>query len=107
MNRDRIQGLCKQLGGRLQERWGTLIGDRLTATAGARARLAGRIQERRGISKQEADRQLEDFLERNRNWRDLSKRAESKSRAREASRSTQSALKPPSVRLVRRDAGRE
>jgi len=105
MNRDRIQGICKQLGGRLQERWGTLTGDRLTATAGARARLAGRMQERRGISKQEADRQLEDFLDRNRDWRDLSKRAQSP--PREASRSTQSTSKPPSVRLLRRDAARE
>jgi uncharacterized protein YjbJ (UPF0337 family) len=74
MNRDRIQGICRQFGGKLKEHWGTLTDDPLAAAAGRRDRLAGRIQEQRGISKQEAARQLEDFMSRNRNWRDLSRR---------------------------------
>jgi len=74
MNRDRLQGICKQLNGSLREYWGALNGDPLAVAAGRRARLAGRIQEQRGISKQDADRQIEDFMSRNRNWSDISKR---------------------------------
>lgn len=74
MNRDRLRGVCRQFGGKVKERWGTLTGDSLAAAAGTRDQLAGRIQEQRGIAKQEADRQLEDFMNRNRNWWDLSKR---------------------------------
>ena len=73
MNRDRLQGMCKQFGGKVKERWGALAGDPLAAAAGARDRLAGRIQERRGIAKQEADRQLEDFMSRHLDWQDLSR----------------------------------
>ena len=74
MNRDRFHGMQKQLGGMVKEWWGTLTDNPLAVAAGTRDRLAGRIQERRGILKQEADRQLEEFLSRNRNWRDLSRR---------------------------------
>lgn len=74
MNRDRLQGNWKQISGKLQEHWGALTDDPLTAAAGRRDRLAGRVLEQRGISKQQADRQLEDFLVRNRNWWDLSGR---------------------------------
>ncbi|OGI47394.1 MAG: general stress protein CsbD [Candidatus Muproteobacteria bacterium RBG_16_65_34] len=74
MNRDRFHGICKQFSGKVKEQWGTLTDDPHAVAAGTRDRLAGRIQERRGISKQEADRQIEDFMSRNRNWRDLSRR---------------------------------
>ena len=74
MNQDRLQGICKQLGGTLMECWGALSRDPAAAAAGRRGRLAGRIQELRGISKQNADRQIEDFMSRNRNWTNISKR---------------------------------
>ena len=74
MNRDRLEGICKQVGGRLTECWGVLNGDPLAAAVGKRERLAGRIQEQRGISKQAADRQIEEFRNRNRDWLDISKR---------------------------------
>ena len=74
MNRDRFQGIGKQFGGKVKEQWGTLTSDPLAVAAGTHARLAGRIQEQRGISKEKADRQLDDFMTRNRNWWDLSKR---------------------------------
>jgi len=48
--------------------------DPLAVAAGTRDRLAGRIQEQSGIAKQEAHRQLEDFMNRNRNGWDLSGR---------------------------------
>jgi uncharacterized protein YjbJ (UPF0337 family) len=74
MNQDRLQGICKQLGGKLMECWGALNGDPLTAAAGRRERLTGRILEQRGIARQAADRQIEDFRNRHRHWLDISKR---------------------------------
>jgi uncharacterized protein YjbJ (UPF0337 family) len=74
MNRDRLQGICQQVSGRLKQQWGTLNGDLRAVADGTRDRLAGRIQEQRGISKQEADQQLQDFMRRNRNWWNLTGR---------------------------------
>ena len=70
MNRDQVAGICMQLKGRLRE----LSIDPLIAAAGRRDRLAGRIQQQRGIAKSETERELKDFLARNRNWRSLSSR---------------------------------
>ena len=68
MNRDRIEGVWKQVRGRLRQRWGVLTSSRLSAIAGAQSQLAGRIQERCGIAKEESQRELKSFLHRNRNW---------------------------------------
>jgi uncharacterized protein YjbJ (UPF0337 family) len=68
MNRDRIEGVWKQLQGRLRQRWAVLTSSRLGAIAGAQRRLAGRIQERCGIAKDESQRELKSFLHRNKNW---------------------------------------
>jgi uncharacterized protein YjbJ (UPF0337 family) len=73
MNRDRFDGIWKQFSGKAKEQWGTLTDDPLAVAAGKRDRLAGRTQEQRGISRQEADRHFEDFMNRNRNWWDLSR----------------------------------
>ena len=73
MNRDRVEGNWKQFGGKLREQWGRLLSNESGVDAGRRDRLAGSIQVRQGISKEEIERQLSDFLERNRDW-DLSKR---------------------------------
>lgn len=73
MNRDRWEGNWKQFGGKVTEQWGRLTHDPRRASAGRREQVAGRVQERYGISTEEAARQLQDFLDRNRNW-DLSKR---------------------------------
>ena len=74
MNRDRVHGMWKQFGGNVRHHWGVLTDDPLAVATAKRDRLAGRIQEQRGISKQQADRQLEAFMRRNRNWWDLSGR---------------------------------
>jgi uncharacterized protein YjbJ (UPF0337 family) len=68
MNRDRFEGSWKQFAGRVKEQLGKLTSDPQREFAGRRDRLAGRIQERYGISKEEAARQLRDFLDRNRDW---------------------------------------
>ncbi len=68
MNRDRLEGNWKQFGGKVKERWGRLTHDPQCESAGRRDQVAGIVQERYGISIEEAARQLQDFLDRNRNW---------------------------------------
>ena len=74
MNRDRFQGVCMQFRGSLKKQWGGLFRNPRAVAAGKSDQFAGRILEQRGLSSQEANRQLEDFMRRNRNWWDLSGR---------------------------------
>lgn len=71
MNQDRFSGICKQVSGQLKEYWGSFTDDPRVSAAGRRERVAGGIQERRGICAQQADSQLEEFLSRHRNWQDI------------------------------------
>ncbi|MBI0328156.1 CsbD family protein [Burkholderia plantarii] len=61
MNEDRIKGQWKQLAGKLKAKWGKLTDDDLAVLDGNREYLAGRIQERYGIARDEAEKQLNDF----------------------------------------------
>jgi uncharacterized protein YjbJ (UPF0337 family) len=65
MNTDRISGRWKQVKGRIKEQWGRLTEDDLDVIAGKRDQLLGRIQQRHGIAKEEAHRQVRQFEERN------------------------------------------
>jgi uncharacterized protein YjbJ (UPF0337 family) len=58
MNNDRIQGRWKQVKGKVKEHWGKLTDDDLDVIAGRRDQLLGRIQQRHGLAKEEADRQV-------------------------------------------------
>lgn len=64
MNWDRIEGNWKQFKGRAREQWGDLTDDDLDVVEGRRQQLAGKIQERYGIAKDEAERQIDDWLKR-------------------------------------------
>jgi uncharacterized protein YjbJ (UPF0337 family) len=61
MNNDRIQGRWKQVKGKVKEQWGKLTDDDLDVIAGRRDQLLGRIQQRHGLAKEEADRQVRGF----------------------------------------------
>lgn len=65
MNHDRIEGNWKQLKGKLKERWGKLTDDDIDVISGKRDQLLGRIQERHGIAKEEASRQVDAFERKN------------------------------------------
>jgi uncharacterized protein YjbJ (UPF0337 family) len=65
MNQDRIEGNWKQFKGMVKEQWGKLTDDDLDVIAGKRDQLLGRIQERHGLSKDEADVQVKDWEHRN------------------------------------------
>lgn len=61
MNWDEIKGNWKQFQGRVKTQWGKLTDDDMTVISGHRDQLVGRIQERYGIEKDEAERQVRDF----------------------------------------------
>jgi len=58
MNWDQIEGAWKQLRGRAKEQWGKLTDDDLDMISGKRDVLAGKLQQRYGIAREEADRQI-------------------------------------------------
>jgi uncharacterized protein YjbJ (UPF0337 family) len=66
MNWDQIKGNWKQFRGQVQQQWGKLTDDDLTVVNGHREELIGRVQERYGIAKEEAERQVKDFESSNR-----------------------------------------
>lgn len=68
MNRDRLGGKWKQFSGRVRERWGKLTDDQLSVVGGKHDQAAGRYQERSGITKEQGERVLGEFLRRNRDW---------------------------------------
>ena len=61
MNKDTIEGNWKQLKGKVKEQWGKLTDDDFDVIAGKRDQLLGRIQERHGISRDEAEKQVKDW----------------------------------------------
>ena len=62
MNWDTVKGNWKQLKGSAKENWGKLTDDELTRSEGDRDQLIGIIQERYGIEKDAARRQVDDFF---------------------------------------------
>jgi uncharacterized protein YjbJ (UPF0337 family) len=61
MNWDRIEGNWKQMMGRAREKWGKLTDSDFVAIAGKRDQLVGRIQERYGIAREEAQKQADEW----------------------------------------------
>ena len=66
MNQDQAAGKWQQGKGKIKQQWGKLTDDDLTVLEGKRDQLAGKIQERYGIAKEEAERQVREFRDRNR-----------------------------------------
>jgi len=61
MNWDQIAGNRKQVKGVVREKWGKLTDDDVDVIAGKRDILLGKIQERHGIAREEAEKQLKDW----------------------------------------------
>jgi uncharacterized protein YjbJ (UPF0337 family) len=59
MNWDRIQGNWKQVAGRAKEQWGTE--DDFDVVAGRRDQLAGKIQERYSVAREDAEKQITEW----------------------------------------------
>ena len=61
MNWDRIEGNWKQLKGKARVQWGKLTDDQLDVIAGKREQLIGQVQEKYGVGKDEAEKQVDQF----------------------------------------------
>ena len=66
MNSDDMKGNWKQFVGKAKEKWGRLTNDDWTVVEGKRDQLVGKIQERYGITRDEAERQLARIIHRTR-----------------------------------------
>jgi uncharacterized protein YjbJ (UPF0337 family) len=67
MDWNRVEGNWKQAKGKVKEQWGKLTDDDLTFIDGKRDQLEGRIQERYGIQKDIARKQIDDWAQ-GQNW---------------------------------------
>ena len=58
---DQIAGNWKQFRGEVRKQWGKLTDDDLEQIRGERDKLAGKIQERYGLAKEDVNRQLDEW----------------------------------------------
>ena len=61
MNDDKVKGQWKQLAGKVKAQWGKLTDDDLKVSEGNSEYLAGKIQERYGVARDEAKKQVKEF----------------------------------------------
>jgi uncharacterized protein YjbJ (UPF0337 family) len=66
MNKDILAGNWKKISGKIKQQWGKLTDDDISRIDGKQEELIGRLQEKYGYSKQEAEDSLNDFLSKNR-----------------------------------------
>lgn len=62
MNWDVIEGQWKQFAGKVRSKWGKLTDSDLEMIKGKKDQLVGKIQERYGYKKDEAEREVDDFV---------------------------------------------
>ena len=62
MNWDQIKGGWKQVQGQIKAKWGKLTDDDLTVIAGKRDQLAGMLQQKYGFAKEQAEKELDEFI---------------------------------------------
>ena len=65
MNKDEIGGNWKQFKGKAKEKWGKRTDDDMTVIEGKRDQLVGRIQERYGYAKDQAEKEVTDWETKN------------------------------------------
>jgi uncharacterized protein YjbJ (UPF0337 family) len=61
MNWDQIAGNWKQFKGTVKEKWGNLTDDDLEVIEGKKDQLVGRLQERYGYTKEQAEKELDSW----------------------------------------------
>ncbi len=64
MNKDIFAGNWKQLSGKIKQQWGELTDDEIAKINGKQEELLGRLQERYGYNKQQAEEAVNDFIKR-------------------------------------------
>jgi uncharacterized protein YjbJ (UPF0337 family) len=61
VNWDQIEGKWKQVKGRAQQKWGRLTDGDLDVIEGGRNELVGKIQERYGVAREKAEKEVDDW----------------------------------------------
>jgi uncharacterized protein YjbJ (UPF0337 family) len=62
MNTDQMSGKWKQMKGAAKQQWGKLTDDDLQVIDGKRDTLIGKLQERYGMAKEEAQKKADEWL---------------------------------------------
>jgi len=62
-NRDVLTGNWKQIRGKVKQTWGKLTDNDLTRIEGRFEELAGLVQERYGYTREKAEKEVTDFIE--------------------------------------------
>jgi uncharacterized protein YjbJ (UPF0337 family) len=62
MNWDRVQGEWKQLSSQVKSKWAKLTDDDLKNASAKKDALVGKIQERYGILRDEAEKQVDEWI---------------------------------------------
>jgi uncharacterized protein YjbJ (UPF0337 family) len=62
MDWNQIQGQWKQVKGKAKAKWGKLTDDEIDIVEGRRDELVGKIQQRYGIAKDQAEKEVDDWM---------------------------------------------
>jgi uncharacterized protein YjbJ (UPF0337 family) len=62
MNSDQLEGKWKQVKGEVREKWGKLTDDDMQIIGGREDHLVGRVQQRYGIAREAATKEVDAFL---------------------------------------------
>lgn len=62
INEDTLIGNWKQFKGDIQRRWGELTDDELDQMEGKREKLIGKIQEKYGRTREQAEREVDEWM---------------------------------------------
>lgn len=62
MNWDQVEGKWKQVRGSIKEQWGKFTDDDLEVISGSRERFIGKLQERYGLAREEAQKKADDWV---------------------------------------------
>lgn len=60
---DKVKGNWKQVKGSVRERWGKLTDDEVAEVKGDREQLAGKLQTKYGIAKEDANQQIDEWAD--------------------------------------------
>ena len=63
MNTDVLAGKWKQVQGEIKKQWGKLTDDDLAMVEGQQDKLVGLVQERYGYAREQAEREVDQFLQ--------------------------------------------
>ena len=60
---EQVAGKWKQFSGEVKQKWGKLTDDEVMQISGSRDILAGKLQEKYGIAKEQANRQIDQWAD--------------------------------------------